>query len=138
MRKAVLVICLLNLVLGMGVIFYSLGSFGIWGAFNTWSVAVALLLILLSYYLIGIVDQLEGSPDEDEVTRLEKGAMDSIMKTVDVPHFEKAKTLVDSYRKDEFARPELVLQDHLKERMSAGLKMEQAIEDLYHERGLNV
>ena len=105
MRKAVLVICLLNLILGMGVIFYSLGSFGIWGAFNTWSVAVALLLILLSYYLIGIVDQLEGSPDEDEVTRLEKGAMDSIMKTVDVPHFEKAKTLVDSYRKDESARP---------------------------------
>lgn len=49
----------------------------------------------------------------------------------------KARTLVDSYREEAVVRPELVLETKLDEKMKSGLTMDQAIEQLYGNSGLN-
>jgi len=72
------------------------------------------------------------------MARLKEGAMDSILHSVDLPHYEKAKTLVDCYRKEGFVRPELVLRNRLDVKMDVvKLTMEQTIDELYNEYGLN-
>ena len=55
------------------------------------------------------------------------------MKSVDVAHYTKAKTLIDGYTMKGFLHPELVLDDEIKQKMALGKTMEQAIDELHNE-----
>jgi hypothetical protein len=68
----------------------------------------------------------------DEGT-LRAKAMNSIKENVDAAHYTQAITLITRYSKRGFLRPELVLDNKIKEKMAKGKTKEQAIEELYNE-----
>ena len=72
----------------------------------------------------------EEGPDEGT---LREKAMSSIKENIDAAHYTQTITLIIRYGKRGFLRPELVLDDKIKEKMAKGNTKEQAIEELYNE-----
>ncbi len=154
MRRAIFIVCLLNLLLVIGALLFSYPILSHPGTLNTfysisilWSLIMASALVLLSFsvwkdkqvleIVLNYFERSFSTSEQNEMIELRQKAVDSIMKKVDISHFNRAQTLVDSYRKDGYSRAELVLQINLNEKIDEGLTMEQAIDELYKVRGLD-
>jgi hypothetical protein len=106
--------------------------------FTDWTVIVPLgipMIVALVFAIRLAVSRLrprsqEEGPDEGT---LREEAMSSIKQNVDAAHYTQAITLIIGYSKRGFLRPELVLDDKIKEKMAKGKTKEQAIEELYNE-----
>jgi hypothetical protein len=106
--------------------------------FTDWTVIVLLGIPMIVAMVSAIklaVSRLHARSQEEvsDEGALREKAMSPIKENVDAAHYTQAITLIIGYSKRGFLRPELVLDDKIKEKMAKGKTKEQAIEELHNE-----